>query len=268
MSRIRVHHRTEFKYAGRITETVMEVRLKPFDGQGQRLLEWDLEIRPQAEIRSYVDGFGNHVDHFNRLRQHSRVLVVADSLTETGFPPEAPDSDLVEDFLLFRGPVVETRGVRALARPAAGPESAEATVHRLDDLTARLRKRVRYQPNSTNVHSTVEEVLRLGLGVCQDFAHLFIATCRSMGIPARYVSGYVHDGPPGRRVGASHAWAEAWIPDLGWVGFDPTHPPRPGPGHVRVAVGRDYRDAAPTRGVYVGVAKGTMRTEVVTELEG
>jgi len=117
----------------------------------------------------------------------------------------------------------------------------------------------------TSVYTGVEEVLELRAGVCQDFAHLFIAAARAMGIAARYVSGYIHiPGDGGITEGASHAWAEAWVPGAGWVGFDATHPVRAGENHVRVAVGRDYRDAAPTRGVYVGTATGTMNVIVRT----
>jgi transglutaminase-like putative cysteine protease len=112
------------------------------------------------------------------------------------------------------------------------------------------------------VTTAVDEVLRLRSGVCQDFAHLFIAVARAMGVPARYVSGYVYSGSGATSVGASHAWAEAWVPGRGWLGYDATHPVRAGEQHVRVAVGRDYRDAAPTRGVYVGAARGQLDVRV------
>ena len=117
------------------------------------------------------------------------------------------------------------------------------------------------------MYSAVDDVLALRAGVCQDFAHLFIAVARAMGVPARYVSGYIHS--PGESVAsASHAWAEAWIAGRGWIGFDATHPIRTTPHHVRLAVGRDYTDAAPTRGVYVGSATGTMAITVKTHALG
>jgi transglutaminase-like putative cysteine protease len=102
----------------------------------------------------------------------------------------------------------------------------------------------------------------LRAGVCQDFAHLFIAVARAMGVAARYVSGYIH--APGAATTASHAWAEAWVPGRGWVGYDATHPIRAAEHHVRLAVGRDYSDAAPTRGIYIGSATGAMDVSVKT----
>jgi transglutaminase-like putative cysteine protease len=116
----------------------------------------------------------------------------------------------------------------------------------------------------TNVYTAVDDVLALRAGVCQDFAHLFIAAARAMGVPARYVSGYIHF--PGERgaTTASHAWAEGWVPGRGWVGYDATRPVRVTENHVRLAVGRDYSDAAPTRGIYVGSATGAMEVSVRT----
>jgi transglutaminase-like putative cysteine protease len=118
----------------------------------------------------------------------------------------------------------------------------------------------------TNVYSSVDEVLELKAGVCQDFAHLFIAVARAMGVPARYVSGYIHAKRGAGVATASHAWAEAWVPDRGWVGYDATHPVRTSDHHVRLAVGRDYSDAAPTRGIYVGSATGAMEVRVRTRV--
>ncbi len=109
-------------------------------------------------------------------------------------------------------------------------------------------------------------MLELRGGVCQDLAHLFVAVARAMGIPARYVSGYLHLQGDGGETTASHAWAEAWVPEKGWIGFDATRPVRTSEHHVRLAVGRDYSDAAPTRGVYVGSAVGAMKVRVRTRV--
>src|SRR5260370_958762 len=153
--------------------------------------------------------------------------------------------------------------VRELAsrHPIADFESASDVELALDNLTLAISREFAYDRAVTNVYSSVDEVLTLRAGVCQDFAHLFIAVARAMGVPARYVSGYIHD-PRGRGVtGASHAWGEAWVPQKGWVGYDATHPVRIGEHHVRIAVGRDYSDAAPTRAVYVGSATATMNVK-------
>jgi transglutaminase-like putative cysteine protease len=144
--------------------------------------------------------------------------------------------------------LVEDRLAASVRQKLEGTEStSEAAV---EALTTLIAARFRYEKGATTVHSDVAEVLALRAGVCQDFAHVMIACCRLLGTPARYVSGYVYEGEDATHE--SHAWVEAWFPGVGWRGFDPTHPVRAGDRHVKVAVGRDYMDCAPTRGVYVG----------------
>ncbi len=151
-----------------------------------------------------------------------------------------------------------------LIHDSPNPLSASDVERALEELTLTISREFAYDRAVTDVYSAVDEVLELRAGVCQDFAHLFIATARAMGVPARYVSGYMHS-PFGRgSSSASHAWAEAWIPGQGWAGFDATHPVRVSENHVRLAVGRDYSDAAPTRGIYVGSATGSMQVGVRT----
>lgn len=264
--KLEIVHSTRYRYTGPIAETVMEVRLRPMDGNRQRCLEFRLELSHGIEPRTYEDGFGNHVHYFNLVRPHSGLSVVSRSTVETGLGPDAdPGEELVLDFLRFRPPVKDVEGVRALAaRHAIGePTSPVAVEFALDELTQTIAREFTYDRTVTNVYSAVDDVLALRAGVCQDFAHLFIAAARAMGVPARYVSGYIHT-PEEKVVAASHAWAEAWVPGRGWIGFDATHPVRTTPNHVRLAVGRDYTDAAPTRGVYVGSATGSMAISVKT----
>jgi transglutaminase-like putative cysteine protease len=265
--KIEVVHETRYRYTGPIAETVMEVRLRPMDGNGQRCLEFGLDVSAGIEPRTFRDGFGNVVHYFNLVRPHSRLSVIGRSVVDTGLEREDdPGEDLVQDFLRFRSPVKDVPGVHELARrhPIADLQSGPDVERALDELTLTINREFEYNRAVTNVYSAVDEVLALRAGVCQDFAHLFIAVARSMGVPARYVSGYIHD-PRGRGVaGASHAWGEAWIPNTGWVGYDATRPVRISENHVRIAVGRDYSDAAPTRGVYVGSATGTMQVRVRT----
>lgn len=266
--RFEIVHSTRYRYSGPIAETVMEVRLRPMDGNGQRCVDFKLELSHGVKPKSYVDGFGNHVHYFNLVRPHSGLSVISRSTVETGLDLyEDPGEELVGDFLRFRSPVKDVEGVRELARrhPIADLSSAAAVESALDELTATISREYTYDTKVTNVYSVVDEVLELKAGVCQDFAHLFIAVARVMGVPARYVSGYIHLPKWGSSAQtASHAWAEAWIPGRGWIGFDATHPVRTTPHHVRLAVGRDYTDAAPTRGVYVGSASSTMSISVKT----
>jgi transglutaminase-like putative cysteine protease len=265
--KLEIVHSTRYRYTGPIAETVMEVRLQPMNGAGQRCAEFSLELSSGIKPRSYVDGYGNHVHYFNLVRPHSRLSVTSRSVVETGLEPDADHGEeLVQDFLRFRSPVKEIEGVRELARrhAIAEPSSPEAIEHALYELTLTISREFTYDRAVTNVYSVVDDVLALRAGVCQDFAHLFIAAARAMGVPARYVSGYIHFAGARGVTTASHAWAEGWVPGKGWIGFDATRPVRTSKNHVRLAVGRDYSDAAPTRGIYVGSATGSMDVRVRT----
>ena len=268
--KLEIVHSTRYRYTGLIAETVMEVRLQPMDGNGQRCLDFQLELSHGVTARTYMDGYGNHVHYFNLVKPHSALNVISRSTVETGLGPDPdPGEELVQDFLRFRAPIKDVEGVREMARRHAIPDLASpvAVEQALDELTETISREFTYDRTVTNVYSSVNDVLALRAGVCQDFAHLFVAVARAMGAPARYVSGYIHT-PGEKAVAASHAWAEAWIAGRGWIGFDATHPVRTTPHHVRLAVGRDYTDAAPTRGVYVGSATGTMAISVKTREVG
>jgi transglutaminase-like putative cysteine protease len=237
------------------------------DGNGQRCLEFDLEVSSGIKPRPYRDGYGNQAHYFNLVRPHTRLIVTSRSVVETGLGADkGAGEELVHDFLRFRSPVKDVDGVRELAarHPIPDGHSGEAVEQALDALTLTISREFTYDRAVTDVYSAVDEVLELRAGVCQDFAHLFIAAARAMGIPARYVSGYIHVPGRGGASSASHAWGEGWVPGRGWVGFDATHPVRTAENHVRVAVGRDYTDAAPTRGIYVGSATGSMDVSVRT----
>ena len=265
--KLEIVHSTRYKYSGPIAETVMEVRLRPMDGNGQRCVEFDLDVSSGIKARTYRDGYGNHVHYFNLVRPHTRLIVTSRSVVETGLGPDKDaGEELVQDFLRFRSPVKDVDGVRELAarHRLADPRSGPDVERALEELTLTISREFTYDRAVTDVYSSVDEVLELRAGVCQDFAHLFIAAARAMGVPARYVSGYIHAPGGGGSSSASHAWAEGWVPGKGWVGFDATHPVRVSENHVRVAVGRDYSDAAPTRGIYVGSATGTMNVGVRT----
>ena len=265
--RLEVVHSTHYRYSGPIAETVMELRLRPMDGLGQQCLEFELDVSAGIKPRSYRDGYGNNVHYFNLVRPHSRLSVTSRSVVETGGDPYTdPGEELVQDFWRFRSPVKDVSGIRHLAKAhqIPDPSSGTAVEQALDELTLAISKDFAYDRAVTNVYSSVDEVLALQAGVCQDFAHLLIAVARAMGVPARYVSGYIHQPGDSGTITASHAWAEAWVPGRGWVGYDATHPVRASDHHVRLAVGRDYTDAAPTRGIYVGSATGTMEVRVRT----
>ena len=259
--RVEVAHRTVLTYERPIAETHMEVRVRPRTGAGQAVERFQLVVEPASPVRSYRDGFGNHVHYFNHVPPHGRVEVVAESVVGTSAGlPDLDDGEFPDDFLQFRGPVQEAPGVRALARRFRDGSVEQ----RLEGLVRHINLEFEYQPHTTTVFTAVDEVMRRRTGVCQDFAHLFIAVARSMGLPARYVSGYIHSGVGRVGEGASHAWAEVLVPGTGWVGYDPTNPVRALERHLRVAVGRDYQDVAPTRGTYLGAAREDMEVRVTT----
>lgn len=265
--KLEIVHSTRYRYTAPVAESVMEVRLRPMDGAGQRCLDFTLELSSGIKPRTYMDGYGNSVHYFNLARPHLGLSITSRSAVETGLDDrDGQGEELVQDFLRFRSPANAVDGVKAMAREhavtdLASPAAIEAA---LDGLTLAISRDFAYDRAVTTVYSSVEEVLELRAGVCQDFAHLFIAVSRAMGVPARYVSGYIHDSQGRGAATASHAWGEAWVPGKGWVGYDATRPVRTTDHHVRLAVGRDYSDAAPTRGIYVGSATGSMAIRVRT----
>ncbi len=266
MPRLEITHATRLSFSRPIAETVMELHARPLDGLGQRCVSFRLDIDPSSELHSYRDGFGNHVHYFNHLPVHERVTVVAKSVVDTEVdsgPPEV--EEFPEDFLQFRSPVLDLPRVRRIAaRFSHGPDP-ESTEAALNMLATWINREFEYMRETTDVFTAIDTVLDLKSGVCQDFAHLFCAVARAMSVPCRYVSGFIPPGGGRTGSGATHAWAEAWVGDQ-WIGYDPTNPIRAGRHHVRVAVGRDYRDVPPNRGVYLGAASGTIDIEVRVRL--
>jgi transglutaminase-like putative cysteine protease len=266
-----VTHSTEMLYHPAISETVMELRLRPLDDDTQRCLEFDLQIDPSGHVAVTKDSFGNAVHHFNYRPAHRRILAVSHSVVETGLGNSVRSPDLFRyQFLGFDGPVLLLPTIEQLVsslRPtrADDPVEVEAT---LGKLTTLVNQRFRYKKGVTTTKSTVADLESIGAGVCQDFAHYWIAVSRAMRIPARYVSGYIHHQPGDDifvgATGASHAWGEGWIPGRGWCGFDPTNPVTVGDHHVKLAVGRDYRDVPPTKGIFDGPASETISVNVET----
>ncbi len=267
--RLRICHTTRFSYEAPAYQSHNEIRMRPLDSAEQTCTEFALEIVPPAAALEFRDYFGNYVTAASLHEPHDSLTIIARSVIER-VSETAPSGETMsfERFLrddrqrtqneydfLSASPYVpfsdRTKKFFWLARPH-DDEDVASYVHRL---VAYVRDQFYYQPGVTKVSSTVDEVLTTGAGVCQDFAHLTIATLRLAGVPARYVSGYLappistSDNVPGEPQ-ATHAWIEAQLPYQGWVGFDPTHGCRADLRHIRVAIGRDYSDVAPIRGIY------------------
>jgi transglutaminase-like putative cysteine protease len=262
--RLRVVHTTRLRYDAPVREAFTELRLRPLDAGGQRCLSFELETRPKAEVFHYRDRHGNDVRHFGSLAAHDELLVAATSevLTPDGFgDAEAALAPLDRhDYLSPTAYAPDVEAIRAFAARHVVPDRPFDTALAL---MAAIHAGLRYAPGSTDVHTTAAEALARGEGVCQDFAHLMLAACRTQDIPGRYVSGYLHT--IGNGGSASHAWVDVFIDGVGWVSLDPTHNGPQTARYVRVAVGRDYAEVPPTRGVYKGDAAETLEVEVRVE---
>lgn len=278
---LEVRHVTHYHYAEPVRESVMEVWMQPQKGARQRLVSFDLDIDPAAQLFSYADPFGNAVYHFDVPQPHDYLRIVASAAVETQVPPPLPEaldqgewdrlrSDFVRgenfDFLAHGGFAVETDALKDFVA-----EHGLDELRRRDPLSAvrslseAIYAAFDYQPGVTRADSPIDLALGAGRGVCQDFAHIMIAICRAWGVPARYVSGYLFtDREAGDRSDpdATHAWVEVFLPSLRWVGFDPTNNVLAGERHIAAAVGRDYDDVPPSRGVYKGEAESQLAVGV------
>jgi transglutaminase-like putative cysteine protease len=253
--KLRIEHTTTFTYDFPISEAYAEMRLKPMDTGGQHCLSFALSTEPRGEVMRYTDRYGNDVRHFDGLQSHQqlRVSAVSEVITPEAFADDewalSPLDDydyqaptnyapFAEDILAFAAPHVVAHDLHATALA----------------LMQAVYQSLTYERGVTDVTTTADQALELKHGVCQDFAHLLLAACRSQGLAARYVSGYLYT--PGNTISAaSHAWVDVCLPGRGWLALDPTHNNPQTPYYVRVAVGRDYADVPPTRGVYKGSAK-------------
>jgi transglutaminase-like putative cysteine protease len=266
-----IRHVTTFSYESPISESVMEARMQPLSDSRQRCIRFGLSTTPSSRVRMYQDPDGNMVHHFGIPGRHSRLTVTAEAFVECAPPPELPQTlgaDAWErlDAATAAGEFLDALKPSPFAtRTARLCELAEEmTLRRLADPVSTLWQvmgdlytRFEYKPKSTRVDSPIDDALSTRQGVCQDFAHIMIALVREVGIPCRYVSGYLFqpvEQASRSADGATHAWVEAWLLDLGWVGFDPTHNSLAGEHHIRVAIGRDYADVPPTRGVFKGLS--------------
>lgn len=255
--------------------------MQPQKGARQRLVSFELELDPPAQLFSYADAFGNAVYHFDVPQPHDRLSIVARSAVETQVPTPLPDaldmgewdrlkSDFVRgenfDFLAHHGFAVETDRLKAfVAEQNLDELKARDPLTAVRTLSTRIYEAFGYQAGVTHADSPIDLALEARQGVCQDFAHIMIAICRSWGIPARYVSGYLFtDRQAGDRSDpdATHAWVEVFLPSLRWVGLDPTNNVEAGERHIAAAVGRDYNDVPPSRGVYKGDAESQLAVGV------
>jgi transglutaminase-like putative cysteine protease len=282
--RLHVRHLTRIAYSESVSEEVVECRLGPLSDANQRWERFELRIRPSGHLRPYEDGFGNAGYLATLVEPHDAIELIAQSDVETMLsnpfvPPPAPPRPITcqetYDYLTASSLIPANRELNRLAdgfRPD-GVDDAFASAHALSQ---EVHATLAYTPNATTTTSTVTEVLERRAGVCQDFAHVLIGLCRAVGIPARYVSGYVlSHNPAAVNPGTgedtpttSHAWVEAYSPTHGWRGFDPANNILADEHHVKIAVGRDYSDVPPTRGTFRGRAEQVLSVEVTVTSRG
>jgi len=274
---LEIQHETAIDYADPVSEWLCELRMEPVSDATQRCHSFRVSVGQHVPMHHYLDGFGNRVHHFNMLRPPAAVRILAASVveTETGaagpmasqvaFPEGAAgfDGELpleVLDYLPLRGPVRHTPlldPLLAQLRPVPWMRVGMWVCQ----VAECIRGRFEYARDVTDATSPIDHLLEQGKGVCQDFTHLMIAVLRSFGVPARYVSGYIHRE---NKDSQSHAWCEVWLPDVGWTGFDPTNGCPVNDHFVKTAVGRDFTDVPPNKGTYRGGGTERINVRVAT----
>lgn len=275
-------HRTTFIYAGSARDSFNEARLCPIDDPTQSRRQFTLRTTPSTATRDYRDFYGNIVHYFDVTTPHQKLVIEAESEIET-MPnalrppvPAVPVADLEtcaerELYAEFLNESTYVPQAVELWREAQDAMAGERFTVWADAI--RMGRHVyqtfAYKPRTTGVSTRATDALKQRMGVCQDFAHVMLGMCRSVGIPARYVSGYFFNrGRQPDDVEASHAWVEVMVPGYGWAGFDPTHDRGADERYVKVATGRDYGDIRPVSGTYRGAPTRELRVEVaVTRAE-
>jgi transglutaminase-like putative cysteine protease len=276
-----IRHFTSYRYSRSVWQSMMEVRMHPRSEGNQRCFVFQLSVNPRARIFGYTDSYGNLVHHFDLPSRHSQLTIIADALVNIEAQPSIPD------FMEYQGwqeleEIVEKKDYWDMLMPShfarSSPELEQlageigvterkrrSPLAFLQDIASGVHRSFSYVKKSTAVNSPIEDALRSRQGVCQDFAHIMIALVRNARIPCRYVSGYLYHSTENVHPatdGATHAWVEALLPGLGWVGFDPTIDRLASEQHIRTATGRDYADVPPTRGMMKGKAGTQLQVRV------
>jgi transglutaminase-like putative cysteine protease len=273
-------HVTRYQYEEPVAQCLNEVRITPRTSDRQRVLESRIDIEPKpAAFERRKDYFGNDVATFSVFQAHDRLVTTATSIVEVqprasvdlpGIPWEDArlhvaahaDDDALQAFeYVFESPFVPSVAEsEAYARPSFAPGRPLAEAVR--DLCHRVHDEFLYKPKSTSIETPLADVLRSRRGVCQDFAHVFIAALRSQRLAARYVSGYLRSGEKVTGAEASHAWVSVFLPGYGWLDLDPTNDVIPSDGHITLAWGRDYGDVPPVKGIALGGGGQKVEVEV------
>jgi transglutaminase-like putative cysteine protease len=276
-----IRHFTSYRYSQQVWQSMMEVRMHPRSESNQRCFVFQLSVNPRARIFGYRDYYGNQVHHFDLPSRHGQLTIISDALVNIDAQPSVPDfmeyekwaelEEIVEkedhwDMLMPSRFARSSPELEELASEiGANERKRRSPLAFLQDISSGIYHSFSYVKKSTAVNSPIEVALRSRRGVCQDFAHIMIAIVRNARIPCRYVSGYLYhstDTEHPLAEGATHAWVEALLPGIGWLGFDPTINRLAGEKHIRTAIGRDYADVPPTMGVMKGKADTQLKVRV------
>jgi transglutaminase-like putative cysteine protease len=277
-----IRHLTRFRYSQPVSESIMETRMHPRSDLSQHCLSFSLSVSPRCRVFSYRDHYGNNVQHFDIPGDHDQLVIVAESLVRQQLQTDVP-AFLASDAWDALAAMIEEGDYGEMLLPSTFAQftpplldlAEKLDVVRRDDplmvvheLNRRLYEYFDYVPRSTKVDSPIDVAIASHKGVCQDFAHTMISLLRHIGIPARYVSGYLYRGREDHDRSlpdASHAWVEVLMPYLNWVGFDPTNDLVAHHRHIRTAVGRDYADVPPTHGIFRGKTESELYVAVHVE---
>lgn len=277
--RFRVFHRTRYVYRAAVRDSYNEVRLRPVTDDTSRLEFFLLNVKPPARLQHFRDNWLNYVHYFDIAEPHTDLTIESQSTINTTNPYKDGKplgvsfaalkdgiDEMIAPFLSDSRYVANTPEVWRLGIDIRNDRddvfaTAEAVMHH-------IYREWQYSPCTTTSSTHMREVMETKRGVCQDFAHLMIGICRSLGIPARYVSGYLYNGPEAQLRGAqaSHAWVEVYVPGKGWFGLDPTNDTLADERHILIATGRDYQDAAPVSGHFDGPPGATSALHVQLEV--
>lgn len=275
MSVFTIHHITRYDYDRPVKESVNEIKIFPFAASEQEVLHHELIITDQPELLTYTDYWGNKTACFNLLQPHQELVIESKLTVRTAIAPEpifaqpsyvsSLESAIGNDLHLLELARTAPNNSEALMQSyIAQFFSSDKSIDRIvKDCCNFIFTDFTYIKGITTIETTVDEIVAHKAGVCQDFAHVMLELLRMIGIPARYVSGYICPNKNGMRgEGATHAWVEAFVPNHGWIGIDPTNNVWATNNHVKLAVGRDFNDCTPAKGTFKGPARQSLSVYV------
>ena len=282
MPKFKIRHITRYTYDQPVRDSANQIMLYPIEDIFQQIAYHKIVISADPQIALHSDYFGNKVGSFTYIQPHRELVIDSrvDVIT-TARELHEPVLGVREQWEAIHKMLQDIEFIDFLRQEHFGslPEMERIITDELSrdcaplevakDLTTYVYNNFKYQKGVTTVETTPDEIWKIKSGVCQDFAHVLLVMLRIMKIPARYVSGYICPNKNGMRgEGATHAWVEAFFPEMGWVGLDPTNNCVVRETHVRLAVGKDFSDCSPVRGTYRGTAANTMEVVVTVEYEG